>query len=62
MAEVAKLMLSINDHPDIAALFSEFWMRRLEIKYTVSNSTDLKTSGELVICNLTPVEKQAALF
>lgn len=57
-----KLMLSINDHPDIAALFSEFWMRRLEIKYTVSNSTDLKTSGELVICNFTPVEKQAALF
>lgn len=36
--------------------------RRLEIKYTVSNSTDLKTSGELVICNFTPEEKQAALF
>lgn len=46
-----KVMLSINDHPDIRELFKDFGIRRLEIAYSVGRDKTQKTSGELVICN-----------
>ena len=46
-----KAMLSINDHPDIRALFGEFRIKRLELAYTVGREKTQKASGELVICN-----------
>ena len=50
-----KVMLSINDHPDIRELFKDFWMTRLELAYSVSkNISKRQPSGELVICNYLP--------
>lgn len=46
-----KVMLSINDHPDIRELFKDFRMTRLELAYSVGRDKTQKTSGELVICN-----------
>jgi prophage PSPPH02, putative adenine modification methytransferase len=46
-----KVMLSINDHPDIRALFKGFRITQLELTYTVGRDKTGKTSGELVICN-----------
>lgn len=46
-----KVMLSINDHPDIRELFKGFGIRRLEIAYSIGRDKTQKTSGELVICN-----------
>ncbi len=46
-----KFMLSINDHPDIRALFTDFRITQLELAYTVGRDKTGKTSGELVICN-----------
>lgn len=52
MAECkGKVMLSINDHPDIRELFKDFRMTRLELAYSVGRDKTQKTSGELVICN-----------
>lgn len=50
-----KVMISINDHPEIRALFSGFVMHDLSIKYSVGNKHgDPASSGELVITNLDP--------
>ena len=46
-----KVMLSINDHPDIRKLFGNFRTERLELAYSVGRDKTQKTSGELVICN-----------
>ena len=47
-----KVMLSINDHPDIRARFADFHLLELDIKYSVGNRlNDVKTSQELVITN-----------
>ena len=46
-----KVMLSINDHPDILELFKGFRIKRLELAYSVGRDKTQKTSGELVICN-----------
>ena len=46
-----KVMLSINEHPDIRALFKGFRITQLELAYTVGRDKTGKTSGELVICN-----------
>lgn len=46
-----KVMLSINDHPDIRALFKDFRITQLELAYTIGKDKTGKTSGELVICN-----------
>ncbi|MDO4695106.1 MAG: DNA adenine methylase [Eikenella sp.] len=46
-----KVMLSINDRPDIRDLFKHFRIERLELAYSVSRDKTQKTSGELVICN-----------
>lgn len=47
-----KVMVSINDHPDIREVFKGFWMEQLDIKYSTSNSHGAPvTSKELVITN-----------
>lgn len=50
-----KVMVSINDHPDIRRVFDGFWMEGLDIKYSTGNAHGVpKTSKELVICNWEP--------
>lgn len=50
-----KVMVSINDHPDIRACFDGFHMETLGIKYAVANvHGEAQTSRELVIQNWAP--------
>ncbi|WP_337881760.1 DNA adenine methylase [Chromobacterium haemolyticum] len=50
-----KVMVSINDHPDIRACFEGFHMESLGIKYAVANvHGDPKMSRELLIQNWMP--------
>ena len=57
MAEVmrtckGKVMLSINDHPDIRSVFGEFHTMGLDIKYAIgSTHGNVQASKELVITN-----------
>ena len=47
-----KVMVSINDHPDIRRAFDGFHMLELDIRYSVANRHGRPdTSGELVITN-----------
>ncbi|MXR38010.1 DNA adenine methylase [Craterilacuibacter sinensis] len=57
-----RVMVSINDHPDIRACFDGFNMESLGIKYAVSNNHgEAQTSRELVITNWSP-DAFAGLF
>jgi DNA adenine methylase len=50
-----RVMVSINDHPDIRRVFDGFQMHGLDIKYSVANNQgDPATSKELVIMNWEP--------
>lgn len=51
-----KVMVSINDHPDIRRVFDGFHFEQLDIRYSNGNQRLLKpeTSGELVIMNWEP--------
>ncbi|MNZ93304.1 hypothetical protein D3C78_1123640 [compost metagenome] len=51
-----KVMVSINDHPDIRRAFDGFPMRELDIRYSVGNQRQGRpdTSGELVIMSWEP--------
>lgn len=50
-----KVMVSINDHPDIRRAFSGLSMLELDIKYSVGNNHgSAETSRELVITNWEP--------
>lgn len=50
-----KMMVSINDHPDIREAFKGFWMEGLDIKYSTGNAQGTpQTSRELVITNWEP--------
>lgn len=50
-----KMMLSINDHPDIRACFNGLVFHGLDIKYSVGNNQGSpKDSGELIITNYEP--------
>lgn len=49
-----KMMLSINDHPDIRAEFDGLVMHDLGIKYTVGGGTNTSEARELVITNYEP--------
>jgi DNA adenine methylase len=50
-----KMLLSINDHPDIRALFAGLWMEGLSIDYTIGGGVNGHvTRGELVIANYAP--------
>jgi DNA adenine methylase len=50
-----KMMVSINDHPDIRRVFEGFTMHDLSIKYSVGNNHgDARESRELLITNYEP--------
>jgi DNA adenine methylase len=51
-----KVMVSINDHPDIRPLFEGFHMERLTIRYSTTNHRVEKAevTGELVITSWEP--------
>jgi DNA adenine methylase len=53
-----KVMVSINDHPDIRRVFEGFHFATLGICYTTANQRQGKTeiTGELVIMNWAPAE------
>jgi DNA adenine methylase len=48
-----KVMVSINDHPDIRRVFEGFHFETVDIRYSTTNQRQGKaeTSGELVIMN-----------
>ena len=47
-----RMMVSINDHPDIREAFAGLPMMELDIKYTLQKGGESKEAGELVITNL----------
>lgn len=51
-----KVMVSINDHPDIRRVFEGFHFETVDIRYSTSNQRQGKAevSGELVIMNWEP--------
>ncbi|MCJ8168622.1 DNA adenine methylase [Atopomonas sediminilitoris] len=53
-----KVMVSINDHPDIRAAFDGFHMQRIDIRYSNTNQRQgtAEVTGELVIMNWQPAE------
>lgn len=46
-----KMIISINDHPDIRSLFSDFRIQELKTTYTVGGGGSAKPAGELLIFN-----------
>ena len=48
-----KVMVSINDHPDIRRVFEGFHFETVDIRYSTTNQRQVKAevSGELVIMN-----------
>jgi DNA adenine methylase len=48
-----RVMVSINNHPEIRRIYAGFWMESLDICYSAGNSrvSERKSTGELVICN-----------
>jgi len=51
-----KVMVSINDHPDIRRVFEGFNFETVVIRYSSANQRQVKAdvSGELVIMNWEP--------
>jgi DNA adenine methylase len=46
-----KAVLSINDHPEMRAVFQPFRMRRIAHSYTIAGGGKSKAAGELIYCN-----------
>lgn len=53
-----KVMVSINDHPDIREAFAGFHIERTDIRYTTANQRNgqAEVTGELIIMNWKPSE------
>lgn len=51
-----RVMVSINDHPDIRRVFDGFHFETLDVRYTSANQRQATTesAGELVIMNWEP--------
>lgn len=51
-----KVMVSINDHPDIREAFAGFHIERTDIRYTTANQRhgQVEVTGELIILNWEP--------
>lgn len=45
------VIISINDHPEIRALFSEFQFQEVDIRYTVGGGDQATSARELIILN-----------
>ena len=53
-----RVVLSINDHPDIRRVFAEFAMIPLQIRYTVGRDRGGDPAGELIIKNWDDAQAQ----
>jgi len=53
-----RVMVSINDHPDIRRAFQGFHFERTDIRYSTTNQRQTKAAvtGELVIMNWLPAD------
>lgn len=52
MAQIeGKMMLSINDHPDIRELFKDYRTHEISLTYKVGGNKKPKAAQELIICN-----------
>lgn len=51
----SRVMISINDHPDIRAVFAGLHLTPLAIRYTVAKGGPTAEVGELMITNYEPV-------
>ncbi len=56
LAEVMKVMkgrmiLTINDHPDMEKVFADFRIERVKINYTVGGADRGKNSSEMIVMN-----------
>lgn len=53
-----RVMVSINDHPDIRRAFDGFHIERTDIRYSVTNQRQgqAEATGELIIMNWEPAE------
>ncbi|MGE8122590.1 DNA adenine methylase [Pseudomonas fulva] len=53
-----KVMVSINDHPDVRGVFAGFHIERTDIRYTTANQRNGQAdlTGELIIMNWKPSE------
>ncbi|BAN47266.1 hypothetical protein PCA10_15340 [Metapseudomonas resinovorans NBRC 106553] len=51
-----RVMVSINDHPDIRQVFEGFHTQRLDIRYSTTNQRQgqAEVTGELLISNWEP--------
>ena len=51
-----RVMVSINDHPEIRRVFDGFHFERLDVRYTTVNQRQGKAevSGELIVMNWEP--------
>lgn len=56
-----RFLLSLNDHPDVRAIFAGFAMVELEVIYTVGGGDKAQRTSELVISNLGQGELERVL-
>lgn len=54
-----KFMLSLNDTPEVRALFKGFQTERVETRYSATTTGSTKKIGELLIMNYTPPKMRA---
>ena len=57
-----RAILTINDHPDIRELFSDFQMERAEHTYTVGGGGRAKNVGEVLIFDWDVQSQSGGLF
>lgn len=57
-----RAIITLNDHPDIRALFSTFEMERVDIQYTVGGSSNTVSRGELIIYSWDRSDDPVGLF
>ena len=68
MAELArtmkgKVMISLNDHPDIRRVFADLYIETVDIEYSLGNRHGSGAArGELVITNYDPHSELGGLF
>lgn len=57
-----RAIITLNDHPDIRALFSGFETERVDIQYTVGGSGNMVSRGELIIYSWDRADDPVGLF
>lgn len=58
-----KMMISLNDHPEIRRVFADMHIEMVDIEYSLGNKSGAGAQrGELVITNYDPHEGLGGLF